>query len=61
MSKIDDLRVKYASLKPDTFNRLVDGDETPTKKYSEFLLKTWNISPWIWKFTKQKKQIIKIL
>ena len=42
MSKIDDLRVKYASLKPDTFNRLVNGDETPTKKYAEFLLKTWS-------------------
>jgi hypothetical protein len=42
MSKIDDLRVKYSSLKPDTFNRLVNGDETPTKKYAEFLLKTWS-------------------
>ena len=42
MSKIDDLRVKYASLKPETFNRLVNGDETPTKKYAEFLLKTWS-------------------
>lgn len=41
MSKIDDLRVKYVSLKPETFNRMVKGDETPTKKYSEFLLKTW--------------------
>ena len=37
MSKIDDLRVKYSSLKPDSFNRLVNGDETPTKKYAEFL------------------------
>ena len=42
MSKIDDLRVKYSSLKPDTFNRLVNGDKTPTKKYSEFLLKAWS-------------------
>lgn len=42
MSKIDELRVKYSSLKPDTFNRLVNGDETPTKKYSEFLLKSWS-------------------
>lgn len=42
MSKIDELRVKYCSLKPDTFNRLVNGDETPTKKYSEFLLKSWS-------------------
>lgn len=42
MSKINDLRVKYSSLKPDTFSRLVNGDETPTKKYSEFLLKTWS-------------------
>lgn len=42
MSKIDELRVKYSTLKTDTFNRLVNGDETPTKKYSEFLLKTWS-------------------
>lgn len=42
MSKIDELRVKYSSLKLDTFNRLVNGDETPTKKYAEFLLKTWS-------------------
>lgn len=42
MSKIDDLRVKYVSLKPDTFTRLVNGDETPTKKYTEFLLKAWS-------------------
>ena len=42
MSKIDELRVKYSNLKPDSVNRLVNGDETPTKKYSEFLLKTWS-------------------
>jgi hypothetical protein len=42
MSKIDELKVKYSSLKPDTFTRLVNGDQTPTKKYAEFLLKTWS-------------------
>jgi hypothetical protein len=42
MSKIDELRVKYSNLKPDSFNRLVNGDKTPTKKYAEFLLKTWS-------------------
>ena len=42
MSKIDELRVKYSSLKPDTFNRLVNGDQTPTKKYSKFLLNSWS-------------------
>jgi hypothetical protein len=42
MSKIDELRVKYYNLKPNIFNRLVNGDETPTKKYAEFLLKTWS-------------------
>ena len=42
MSKIDDLRVKYRNLKPDTFSRLINGDETTTKKYSEFLLKSWS-------------------
>ena len=42
MSKIEELKVKYSSLKSDTFTRLVDGDETPTRKYAEFLLKTWS-------------------
>jgi hypothetical protein len=42
MSKIDDLKVKYSNLKPETFHRLITGDKTPTKKYSEFLLKAWS-------------------
>jgi hypothetical protein len=41
MSKIDELKVKYWSLKIETFNRLVNGDKTPTRKYTEFLLKSW--------------------
>ena len=42
MSKIEELKVKYSGLKNDTFTRLVDGDETSTRKYTEFLLKTWS-------------------
>lgn len=42
MSKIEELKVKYSSLKGNTFTRLVDGDETSTRKYTEFLLKTWS-------------------
>jgi hypothetical protein len=42
MSKIDELRVKYNTLKAETTARLITGDATPTKKYSEFLLKSWS-------------------
>lgn len=42
MSKVDELRIKYPKVTKATFNKLVDADFTPTKKYLEFMLKTWN-------------------
>lgn len=41
MSKVDDLRIKYPKVTKVTFNKFVEGDFTPTKKYLEFMLKTW--------------------
>lgn len=41
MSKVDELRVKYPKITKVTFDRFVQGDETPTKKYLEYMLKTW--------------------
>jgi hypothetical protein len=42
MSKIDELRAKYPKIVQNTFDRLVDGDKTPTKKYLDYLLKSWS-------------------
>jgi hypothetical protein len=42
MSKLTELRGKYSKITENTFNRLFDGDKTPTKKYAEFLLSAWN-------------------
>ena len=41
MSKVDELRKKYSSVTTATFNRFVQGDKTPTKKYLEYMLKSW--------------------
>lgn len=41
MSKVDELRKKYGSVTTTTFNRFVEGDKTPTKKYLEYMLKSW--------------------
>ena len=41
MSKVDELRAKYPSVNIRTFQRFVEGDNTPTKKYLEYLLKVW--------------------
>ena len=41
MSKVDELRSKYPSVAAATFNTLVEGDKSQTKKYLEFLLKSW--------------------
>lgn len=40
MSKVDKLREKY-SVTTQTFNKFVKVDETPTKKYLEYMLKMW--------------------
>lgn len=42
MSKVDELKLKYPRVSVATFNKLVNGDKTPTKKYLEYMLKTWN-------------------
>ena len=42
MSKIETLRGKFPQITEQTFNRLFNGDRTPTKKYAEFLLSAWN-------------------
>jgi hypothetical protein len=41
MSKVEELRAKYPKLTNTTFNKLVEGDKTKTKKYLPFMLKTW--------------------
>ena len=41
MSKIDTLKEKYTSITPSVFNYFVNADQTPTKKYAEYMLKMW--------------------
>ena len=41
MSKIEELRVKYPSVAKSTFTKFEQADKTPTKKYLEYMLKTW--------------------
>lgn len=45
MSKVDELRIKYPKVTKVTFNKFVDADYTPTKKYLEFMIKTWVNKP----------------
>lgn len=42
MSKVDDLKVKYPKINKTTFQKFVDADNTPTKKYLEYYLKVWS-------------------
>lgn len=42
MSKVEELKLKYPSVTSQIFDKFVDADKTPTKKYLEFLLKSWN-------------------
>ena len=42
MSKVEELRKKYISITTTTFNRFVEGDKTSTKKYLEYMLKSWD-------------------
>jgi len=42
MSKVNELKLKYKGVPVRTFNKLSDADKTPTKKYLEFLLRTWS-------------------
>lgn len=41
MSKVDELKQKYPAVSGATFKRFVEADNTPTKKYLDFMLKTW--------------------
>ena len=41
MSKVEELRLKYPKVTKPTFNKFVEADVTPTKKYLEFMIKTW--------------------
>ena len=41
MAKVDELREKYSKVTKATFDKLVKGDTTPTKKYLEYMLKVW--------------------
>lgn len=42
MSKVEEIRAKYPSIANATFTKFLDGDTTPTKKYLEYLCKSWN-------------------
>jgi hypothetical protein len=41
MSKVDDLKNKYKSVSNSSFSKFEEADFTPTKKYLDFMLKTW--------------------
>lgn len=41
MSKVDDLKKKYPQVSPASFTKFVEADTTPTKKYLDYMLKTW--------------------
>ena len=41
MSKVEELRAKYPSVAKSTFTKFENADKTPTKKYLEYMLKTW--------------------
>lgn len=41
MSKVNELAEKYSSVNKLTFNKFVNSDKTPTKKYLEYLLLSW--------------------
>jgi len=41
MLKVDDLRKKYKLVSNSSFSKFEEADFTPTKKYLDFMLKTW--------------------
>ena len=41
MSKVDDLKKRYPEVSNASFTKFVEADTTPTKKYLDFMLKTW--------------------
>ena len=42
MSKTEELRAKYVKITSASFDKFIESDKTPTKKYLEFFLKTWS-------------------
>jgi hypothetical protein len=42
MSKIEELSIKYSNVNKLTFNKFVNSDKTPTKKYLEYMLSSWS-------------------
>lgn len=42
MSKVEEIRAKYPSITNAIFERFLNGDTTPTKKYLEYLCKSWS-------------------
>ena len=42
MSKVAELREKYQKVTNYIFEKLESGDQTKTKKYLEYMLKTWS-------------------
>ena len=41
MSKVDDLKKRHPEVSNASFTKFVEADTTPTKKYLDFMLKTW--------------------
>jgi uncharacterized protein YchJ len=41
MSKVDELKKKYPHISNVSFTKFVESDNTPTKKYLDFMLRTW--------------------
>ena len=41
MSKVDDLKKKYPAVSSASFAKFIEADTTPTKKYLDFMLRTW--------------------
>lgn len=60
MSKVDELRKKYPSINGNVFTRLVEGDTTPTKKYLDYMLKTWECKNNLG-FAKTSKNLINLI
>jgi hypothetical protein len=42
MSKVLEIRAKYPNITESTFNKMVEGDQTKTKKYLEYMCWVWN-------------------
>ena len=41
MSKVEELKLKYPAVSTPSFNKFLEADHTPTKKYLSYMLQTW--------------------